>query len=65
MVAGVVGRGGEPGMRVGGVPGDKVEQHPDAPPSGFLHKPHEVAFGAVAGSDREVVRYVVSGIAER
>lgn len=65
VVVRVVGGRGEPRMPVGGVTGDQVEEDPDAAPPCLVHELGQVVVGAVAGSDGEVVRHVVPGVAER
>jgi hypothetical protein len=48
-----------------GVPGDEVEQHPDAALPGLRHQLDHVLVGAVAGGDAQVVGHVVTGVDER
>ena len=46
----------EPGMLVGGVVGDQVQEHPQAPLAGFGHQPVEILQRAERGLDVPVVR---------
>ena len=55
----------EPRVLDAGVPGDEVEQHPDAALAGRGHQLDHVLVGAVARGDGEVVGHVVPGVDER
>ncbi len=57
--------GDEPGVLVRGMPGDEVEQHPDAAVAGGGHELDHVVVRAVPRRDAEVVGDVVPGIDER
>jgi hypothetical protein len=65
VVVRVVHRVLEPRVLVGRVPGDEVQQHPDAAPPGGVDQLREVVTRAVARVDREVVGHVVAGVAHR